>query len=239
MSNLWAGVKTILSKFLSGLYNLILNRILAGVVLIVPLGVTYYVVLFVYSYLVTRITPLGSRIFYKVPPYFAPVASILLIIVIIFLLGFLTRLVIGRKVVSLVEKFLEKIPVIKTIYNSTKKIIEVFLRTSVGSDGKQKFAVTIDFPYKGVKSIGIVTNKIEVEGIGECYTLFVPTVPNPTSGYFEIVPVDKVSAEIPATTEEIISMLLSGGIVTPELMKTSNTLNLLNENSTKEDTQVE
>ena len=64
-------------------------------------------------------------------------------------------------------------------------------------------------------------------------------MPNPTSGYFEIVPVDKVSAEIPATTEEIISMLLSGGIVTPELMKTSNTLNLLNENSTKEDTQVE
>ncbi|MCX8065641.1 MAG: DUF502 domain-containing protein [Candidatus Hydrogenedentes bacterium] len=209
-----------LGKLIRLLYNLILNRVLAGLVLIVPLGVTYYVVVFVYSILIVRITPLGNRFFEKVPPYFAPLVSILLIVLGIFALGFLTRLVIGKKIVSLIESVFEKIPVIKTIYGAVKKIVEVILRTSTDSLEK-KFVVTIDFPFRGVKSIGIVTNKIHVEGMGECYTLFVPTVPNPTSGYFIIVPVDKVTSEIMATTEEVVSMLLSGGIVTPEAMRVS------------------
>lgn len=226
MSNLLKAIKNLVSKFLRALYNLILNRVLAGIVVIVPLGVTYYVVMFVYSLLIVRISPLGSKLFVDVPPYFAPLATILLIMIGIFLLGFLTRLVVGRKIVSLVETILEKIPVIKTIYNAVKKILEVFLKTSSEVGETQKFAVVIDFPYPGVKSVGIVTNKVEIEGIGKCYTLFVPTVPNPTSGYFEIVPVNKISAELSASTEEIVSMLLSGGVVTPDSLRVDESTTL-------------
>lgn len=221
MRNLWNNLKEVFTRFFKLIYSVFLNRVLAGVVLIVPIGVTYYVVMFVYSILLIKVTPLGGRLFDKVPTYFAPLASISIILLVIFALGLLTRFVIGRKVVSLIEWILEKIPVIKTIYGAVKKIVEVFLSTS--SEGKEKkIAVIIDFPFQGVKSVGIVTNRIEIDGIGECYTLFVPTVPNPTSGYFEMVPVDKVSEGVDASTEEIISMLLSGGVVTPEAMRVSD-----------------
>ncbi len=233
MSNLWKAIKNLVSKFLRVLYNLILNRVLAGVVVIVPLGVTYYVVMFVYSLLIVRVSPLGSKLFVDVPQYFAPIATIFLIMIGILLLGFFTRLVVGRRIVSLVETILEKIPVIKTIYNAVKKILEVFLRTSTEVGETQKFAVIIDFPFPGVKSVGIVTNKVEIEGIGKCYTLFVPTVPNPTSGYFEIVPVNKISAELSVSTEEIVSMLLSGGVVTPDSMRVDESTTLPRETTNK------
>ncbi len=154
----------------------------------------------------------------KVPEYFIPVVSLLLIILGIFFLGVVTNLYIGRKIFYLFENILESIPVIKTVYNATKQIVAVFTKAK---EEKQKSgpSIFIDFPFVGVKNIALVTNEVEVQGLGRFKTVFVPTTPNPTSGYFQLVPEECISGEEEIPMDEIVTMLLSAGVVTPEKLK--------------------
>ncbi len=148
-------------KFLRGLKTTIINRLFTGLIVIIPLGVTFYVIQFIYSLLSKKLTPLTSKLFVydKVPEYFIPVVSLLLIILGIFFLGVVTNLYIGRKIFYLFENILESIPVIKTVYNATKQIVAVFTKAK---EEKQKSgpSIFIDFPFVGVKNIALVTNEV-------------------------------------------------------------------------------
>ncbi len=205
-------------RFLKGLKNSIINRIFTGLIVIIPLGVTFYVVQFLYLLLYNKLGPLTKKVFYKVPDYFVPGVSLSLIVLTIFLLGILTNMYIGRRLFYFFESILEQIPFIKTVYNATKQIVAVFTKTKE-EKSQSGPAIFIDFPFQGVKNIALVTNNIEVEGLGSFKSVFVPTTPNPTSGYFELVPQDSVSSEVEIPMDEIVTMLLSGGVVTPEILK--------------------
>ncbi|HOK09275.1 MAG TPA: DUF502 domain-containing protein [Candidatus Hydrogenedens sp.] len=208
----------LLRKIINSFKISIINRIFTGLIVIIPLGVTFYVVQFLYFLLSNKLGPLTKKVFYNVPEYFVPGISLILIILGIFFLGLLTNMYVGRKLFYLFESILERIPFIKTIYNATKQIVAVFTKTKEEKD-KSGPAIFIDFPFPGVKNIALVTNNIEIEGLGSFTTVFVPTTPNPTSGYFELVPQDSVSGEVEIPMDEIVTMILSGGVVTPEILK--------------------
>lgn len=207
-----------LRRFIRGLKNSIINRIFTGLIVVIPLGVTFYVVQFLYLLLYNKLGPLTKKMFYDVPDYFVPGISLLLIILGIFLLGLLTNMYIGRKLFYFFESILERIPFIKTVYNAMKQIVTVFAKVKEEKE-KSGPAVFVDFPFQGIKSIALVTNEVNIEGLGLFKTVFVPTTPNPTSGYFEIIPHDCVSSEAEIPMEEIVTMVLSGGVVTPEILK--------------------
>lgn len=208
----------LMKRFLRRLKSSILNRIFTGLIVIIPVGVTFYVIQFLYLLLYNKLGPLTKKIFYTVPDYFVPAVSLVLIILGIFLLGVVTNMYIGSRVFYLFESILERIPFIKTVYNATKQIVAVFTKAKE-EKSKSGPAIFIDFPFSGVKNIALVTNTVEIDGLGSFKTVFVPTTPNPTSGYFELVPLDSAGDEVEIPMDEIVTMLLSGGVVTPELLK--------------------
>ena len=207
----------ILKNFINGIKTLLINRIFTGLIVIIPVGVTFYVIQFLYLLLSNKLGPLTKKVFYQVPDYFVPGISLLLIIVGIFILGLLTNMYIGRRLFYFFESILDRIPFIKTLYNATKQIVSVFTKSK--EEKKSGPAIFIDFPFVGVKNIALVTNNVDIEGLGSFKTVFVPTTPNPTSGYFVLVPVDCIGKEAEIPMDEIVTMLLSGGVVTPEILK--------------------
>ena len=135
----------------------------------------------------------------------ATVAAILLV-------GWLARRVIGQRLLGWFEALVARIPLASTIYGSARKLLDI-LQTK--PDGTQR-VVLVDFPHAEMKSIGFVTRVIREQGSGrELAAVYVPTTPNPTSGYLEIVPVEKMTPT-DWTVDQAMSFIISGGAVAPD-----------------------
>ncbi len=148
-----------------------------------------------------------------------PGSGIALVVLIILITGALVTNILGRKIVELWEGMLNKIPGFRNIYNALKKISTTVLNTSSESFRK---AFLIQYPSKGIWVIAFQSGdyKGEVENIiGEdVINLFVPTTPNPTSGFFVMMP-KKDAYELNMSVEEAFKLVISAGVVTPENLK--------------------
>ena len=148
-----------------------------------------------------------------------PGSGIILVILIILITGALVTNILGRKIVDLWERALNKIPGFRNIYNALKKISSTVLNTS--SDSFRK-AFLIQYPSKGIWVVAFQSGDYEgeVKDIigGEVINLFVPTTPNPTSGFFVMMP-KKDAYELQMTVEEAFKLVISAGVVTPENLK--------------------
>ena len=148
-----------------------------------------------------------------------PGSGIILVILIILITGALVTNILGRKLVDLWERALNKIPGFRNIYNALKKISSTVLNTS--SDSFRK-AYLIQYPSKGIWVIAFQSGDYEgeVKNIigGEIINLFVPTTPNPTSGFFIMMP-KKDAYELQMSVEEAFKLVISAGVVTPENLK--------------------
>ncbi|KAF1710674.1 hypothetical protein CSC70_06605 [Pseudoxanthomonas kalamensis DSM 18571] len=131
---------------------------------------------------------------------------------VILLVGMLTRRVIGQRILHWFEQLILRIPLASTIYTSSRKLLEI-LQVKPGSTER---VVLIDFPHREMKSVGLVTRVIKEEGTGrELAAVYVPTTPNPTSGYLEIVPVELLTPT-DWTVDQAMSFIISGGAAAPE-----------------------
>src|SRR5690606_4731348 len=133
----------------------------------------------------------------------------------IYLLGALANRVIGKRLLAAVDRLIERIPLVQSIYGGTKKLLAV-LQTR--PEGTQR-VVLIDFPHQGMKAVGFVTRTIRDAGSGrEIAMVYVPTTPNPTSGYLEAVPVESL---IPTdwTVDQAMALIISGGAVAPDSVR--------------------
>lgn len=130
----------------------------------------------------------------------------------IMLVGLLTRRVVGQKLLAWFELLIGKIPLAKTIYGSARQLLDL-LQTK--PDGTQR-VVLIDFPHNEMKSVGFVTRILHDELTGaELAAVYVPTTPNPTSGYLEVVPVDRLTPT-DWTVDQAMTFIISGGAVSPD-----------------------
>jgi uncharacterized membrane protein len=126
--------------------------------------------------------------------------------------GFMTRRVIGQRLLIWIEALIGKVPLANTVYGSARKLLDM-LQTK--PDGTQR-VVLINFPHENMKSVGFVTRILQDEHTGEeLAAVYVPTTPNPTSGYLEIVPVNQL---IPTdwSADQAMSFIISGGAVAPD-----------------------
>ena len=130
----------------------------------------------------------------------------------ILLVGALTRRVVGQRLLGWFERLMLRIPLASTVYTSARKLLDI-LQTKPGSTQR---VVLVDFPHREMKSIGLVTRVIKEEGTGrELAAVYVPTTPNPTSGYLEIVPVELLTPT-DWSVDQAMSFIISGGAVAPE-----------------------
>lgn len=144
--------------------------------------------------------------------WIVPVSSVLLTLFLLYVLGLLTASMFGRRLIFMVELLFGKLPLVKTIYHSTKQIV-----MTLGGSQLMNFqrVVLIEFPRPGMKCIGFLTSVIEDVDTGrKMATIFISTTPNPTTGYMQIVPLEEVS-ETGWSVEQAVKLMMSGGLLSP------------------------
>lgn len=145
-------------------------------------------------------------------PWVQTAGGLLVTIVFIIAVGALARRVVGQRLLGWFESMIAKVPLAKTVYGSARQLLDL-LQTK--PDGTQR-VVLIDFPHNQMKSVGFVTRVLKDELSGEeLAAVYVPTTPNPTSGYLEIVPVDRLTPT-DWTVDQAMTFIISGGAVSPE-----------------------
>lgn len=198
---------------------------LTGLVSIIPLWITWLVLSFLFNFLSGIGAPLVKWLGGKAAPRFPEFAELLesettlsilafvLVIASVFLLGWFTTNFVGRGLFNFFEGLLDRIPFVKTIYGSVKKLLAVLQDKP---KGEVQRVVLISFPTPEMKTVGLVTRTFRDSDTGrELAAVYVPTTPNPTSGYLEIVPVEKV-VSTNWTLDEAMTFIVSGGAIAPE-----------------------
>ncbi len=210
-------------KHRSGILGRMRGYFLAGLLVVAPVGITFWLSWLVLNFIDTRVTPLIPEAYNPntYVPFAIPGLGVLVLLVFIIFVGALTRVLLGRWMVRGGEHLLGRMPVVRSIYGASKKIVETVLAHQ--SDAFRQ-AVLIEYPRRGSWAIGFVTGKTvgEVQSVteDEVVNVFLPTTPNPTSGYLLFLP-RRDLIELSMSVEEAIKMIISGGIVTPMDMRSA------------------
>ena len=165
------------------------------------------------------ITPLFSpylpQSLQNLPALFWEIIATIIGLTLITLLGYLSRYVFGQYFGGLAERFIQSIPGVNTVYNTVKQIVDTFSTQNRSLFSK---VVLVQFPRAGVHTIGFLTNRGQGEPqtrLGEeLWTVFVPTTPNPTSGFLLLLPPREI-VELEMSVGEGMKMVISGGTVIP------------------------
>lgn len=192
------------------------NYLLAGVLVLVPIGVTIYIVNFLVGlmdkflkYLPTKYHPDTYL------PFHVPGLGLILLFLLTLLTGLLARNYVGRKLVALGEKVVGRIPLVRGVYLSAKQLVESILVQS-GRDFKR--VVLIPYPHKGSYALafltGVAEGEVQEKTQKRVLNVFVPTTPNPTSGFYLMIPEDEVTM-LDMSVENAFKLIMSGGIITP------------------------
>jgi uncharacterized membrane protein len=199
------------------------RSILAGIITVGPLFGTYLI----FSFLLGELAKAGLpavRLLAQVSPeawlrypWLQPVLAVLLTLLLLYVVGRVTSLVIGRQAFSLFESILERLPFVAKVYTSVRQLLDS-MRSK--KDASQR-VVLIDFPIAGQKSIGFLTRTMTDAETGRpLAAVLVPNAINPTSAFLQILPMDRV-IETDLTMEQAMSMIMTGGAVGPETIQYS------------------
>jgi len=199
------------------------SSILAGVLTIGPLFVTWLIFSFLLGELARAGMPvlrLLARVFPEVwlaRPWMQSAVAVILTLLLLYVVGRLTSLVIGRQVFNLFEAVLERLPFVAKVYTSVRQLLDTMMAKKESSQR----VVLVDFPTPGQKSIGFLTRTMTDSATGELLAaVLLPNAINPTSAFLQVVPMSRV-IETDLTMEQAMSMLMTGGAVGPETIEYS------------------
>ena len=197
--------------------------LITGLVAFIPVWITWVVFKFVFTMLagvgaplVTGIislvglgAPAAARALHR--DWIVSILAFVITLLALYLLGWLSTRVVGRRILGGVDHFLQRLPLVHTIYGGVKKLMTL-MRNKPG--GTQR-VVLIDFPSPSLKAIGFVTRTFIDASGREIAAVYVPTTPNPTGGYLELVPTDRLIAT-DWSMDQAMAFIVSGGAVGPE-----------------------
>ncbi len=199
------------------------RNILAGIITIGPLFVTYLIFSFLLQSLAKAGLPAVQLLAAFFPrawfgnPWVQPALAVLLTLAVLFIVGRVTSLVVGRQLFGLFESVLERLPFVAKVYTSVRQLLDSMMAKK---DSNQR-VVLIDFPIAGQKSIGFLTRTFTDAVTGRALAaVLVPNAINPTSAFLQILPAERV-IEADLTMEQAMSMILTGGAVGPETIQYS------------------
>jgi len=188
------------------------NNFIAGVVVLIPIGITIYLTLL--------ITKISSKILPKelnpnhYLPYDIPGVEIIISIILITFIGWLSLSLIGKKLLEIFNNILKRIPILRTIYSAFVQMLDIFNK----SDENKKNVVLVEYPRKGSWAVGFATreNKGEISKKSKqnLVNVFVPTTPNPTSGFLLMFPKEEV-IYLDMSFEEASRFIVSAGSSEP------------------------
>jgi len=201
------------SRVMTRLRTNVRGYMLRGLLALVPLGITAYVLMICYNLTAGYLVPFVQSSAVPLPGYAVVFLSIVLFLGLLFIIGVVTTAVAGRKLIALLEGVLRRIPLVKTIYGASKQVVEVLSLQDAAAD--YQASVFVDFPFPGTKALAFLTGRTLIEGDREYYRVFVPTTPNFTSGYFELYPPERIYRNN-LSVEDAIKGIISAGILLPQ-----------------------
>ena len=190
------------------IFTRIRNYFIAGIVVLIPIGITLYLTIFIIrisgNFIPKEINPNNYL------PFNIPGVEIFIALFLITIIGWISLSFIGKKFFDLFNNFLRKIPILRTIYSAIGQMTESFTKT----DNKEKSVVLLEYPRKGIWVVGFATK--ENQGVikdklkEEIVNVFVPTTPNPTSGFLLMLP-KKDLIYLDVTFEQASKFIVSAG----------------------------
>jgi len=201
------------------------QNLLAGLLTILPLAAVWFVLKIVVDVLADIGRPVADWLAGTVKPMLPdPIAGLFFnettlyvtaaafTLVLLYVVGMVAKRVVGQRMLDSFESLIQRVPFVHMIYNSTKKVVAAFKPQTE----RVQRVVLVDFPHAEMRAIGFVMNTFKEESTGrDLVAVFVPTAPNPTSGYLEILPADK-TIFVDMTFDQAMAMVVSGGAIGPE-----------------------
>jgi len=190
--------------------NAVRRMFISGVLVIVPIIATVIVLNFLFRTVDGILSPVLQRFLGYSIPGMGLVATILLILV----AGAIARNVIGSRLVGIGERLFVRTPLVRTVYSAAKQLVEA---VTVPQRKVFERAVLVEYPRKGTYAVGFAAAETRLDNgpvSGELVAVFIPTTPTPVTGFVILVPADEVY-ELEISTENVIKMIVSGGITTP------------------------
>ena len=188
------------------------TRMASGLVVLIPLVITIGIIRFLFNFTSGILLPFIDPALASWPGWARAALSLAILLVTIYLLGEIAAHVVGRRILAMGEQLVLKVPVVKAIYSASKQVVATFQGKSSEAF---KSVVLVEFPHPGMRSIGFVTSRVRRDDGSVWSLVFVPTTPNPTTGFLQLVPPEDV---IPAgiSIEDGVKLVMSLGSLTPD-----------------------
>ena len=184
------------------------KQFLIGIITIVPIGITIWLLVWIFTSIDNILQPIVSSILGRT----IPGLGFVIMIVLVYLVGVIASNVGGRTLIGYGEFLLGRVPIVRPIYSSIKQIVDSF-----SASGKAGFkrVVLVEFPMKGTRTIGFVTNESPDKAGEKLLYIFIPTAPNPTSGFLQIVR-EEDAVPVDMSVNDALQMVISAGKVLPQ-----------------------
>ena len=202
------------------------RKLVAGLLVVFPIFITFIIIKFLFGLIGGILSPVVERAFIllgsspkgTVDDFVVTSIAFILTFSALYFIGVIATNFFGKLILNFFEAILNKTPIIKNIYTSSKKLIEII---SLPSRQSFKRVVIVEYPRVGMKAFAFVTGNIKTKDGAELTSIFVPTTPNPTSGFLIYLPEDDI-IETSMDIEEGMKLIISGGILVPEHLELNN-----------------
>ncbi len=199
------------------------RKMIAGLLVVLPVFVTFFVIKFLFTMIGGILSPVVIKAvgFFgfspngKIDEFVITSVAFVLTFVALYSIGVVATNFFGKFIISFFETILHNVPIIKNVYTSSKKLIEII---SLPTTQSFKRVVIVEYPRAGMKAFAFVTGGIKTEDGTELTSLFIPTTPNPTSGFLIYLPEQDIE-ETDLSIEEGMKLIVSGGILIPDRME--------------------
>ncbi|MFA5240137.1 MAG: DUF502 domain-containing protein [Phycisphaerae bacterium] len=207
------------------------TRLISGILLLMPFGITLLVMRWLFGWVAGLVRPIIIRLLNllsqnpvinslpdSLTTSFVIVFTIIVLLAIVYFIGEIGQRVLGKKTLEITEIVVQRIPLVRSIYSATKQVIQAI---SMPNKAALKSVVLVDFPRPGLKAVGFLTGHVQGPDGKKLCKIFIPTSPNPTTGFFEITTAEEIT-ETTLTIEEAFKMIISGGIVSPNILNAAS-----------------
>lgn len=198
------------NSFLKGIVLHAQTMLAAGLLVVLPIGVTIFILKFFFDLLDPILQPLLKFL----PGPSIPGLGVIALVLSIYIVGLIATQVVGGRLINVGHRVMERIPVVKSIYSTTRTGVGILTGSK---DHPYRGVVLVEFPRKGMKVVGLVTANLgEMEGL-ETVAVYIPTTPVPSSGFLVLMPLNEVTLT-EMSVDDAMKMVVSGGILAKEIL---------------------
>jgi uncharacterized membrane protein len=203
-------------SFVSDSKKILKTRFISGLLIVVPLILTFVLLRALVEFIDGLLLPIVTRLFGQT--YDFPFIGVIVTIAIVLLAGIFTANILGNRLLRIWEKLILRIPIIRFIYGAAQQLVRAL---SLPQGKSFKSVVMVEYPRRGIHTLGFLASETTVvsdDDEKKMLTIFIPSTPTPISGYAMLFPADEVY-QLSMTVEEGVKFFVSGGIISPEMIK--------------------